>query len=86
MNNYFALDKLRNCIKEYQFLRNHLYVVTQMIKNLTEMQETQVGSLSWDDLLEKGMATQFSILVRRIPLNEEPGGLQLMGSQRVGHD
>ena len=57
-----------------------------MIKNLTAMQETQVESLSWDDLLEKGMATQFSILAWRIPLNEEPGGLQSMPSQKVGHN
>ena len=53
-----------------------------MIKNLTAMQETQVESLSWDDLLEKGMATQFSILAWRILWTEEPGGLQSMGSQR----
>ena len=57
-----------------------------MIKNLTAMQETQVESLSWDDLLEKGMATQFSILAWRIPLNEEPGGLQSMPSQKLGHN
>ena len=57
-----------------------------MIKNLTAMQETQVESLSWDDLLEKGMATQFSILSWRVPWSEEPGGIYSMGSQRVGHD
>ena len=50
------------------------------------MQETQVRSLGQEDPLEKGMATHSSILAWRIPLAEEPGGLQCMGSQRVGHD
>ena len=50
------------------------------------MQEPWVWSLGWDDPLEKGMATHSSILVWRIPCTEEPGGLQSMGSQRVGHD
>ena len=45
------------------------------------MQETQVQSLDWEDSLEKGMATQSSILVWRIPWMEEPGGLQSMGSK-----
>ena len=50
------------------------------------VQETWVGSLSQEDPLEKEMATQSSILAWRIPWTEEPGGLQSMGSQRVGHD
>jgi len=50
------------------------------------MQEIQVRSLGWEDPLEKGMATHSSILAWRIPWTEEPGGLQSMGSQRVGHD
>ena len=48
--------------------------------------EDQVQSLGQEDALEKGMATHSSILARRIPRREEPGGLQSMGSQRVGHD
>ena len=48
------------------------------------MLETQ--SLGWEDLLEKEMATHSSILAWRIPRTEEPGGLQSVGSQRVGHD
>ena len=40
----------------------------------------------WEDFLEEGMATHFSTLTWRIPWREEPGGLQFMGSQRVGHD
>ena len=51
-----------------------------------EMSETQVQDLGWEDLLDKGMATQFSILAWRIPWTEKPGGLQSMGLQRVGHD
>ena len=45
------------------------------------MQETQLQSLGWEDPLEKGMATHSSILARRIPQTEEPGGLQIMESQ-----
>ena len=50
------------------------------------MQETQVRSLGWEDLLEKEMATHSSILARRMPRTEEPGRLQSVGSQRVGRD
>ena len=46
----------------------------------------QVQSLGQEDLLENEMATHFGILTRRIPWTEEPGGLQSMGSQGVGHD
>ena len=56
-----------------------------MVKNLPAMQETQVQSLDQEDALEKGMATHSSI-AWRIPWTEEPGGLQSMGLQRVGHD
>ena len=61
-------------------------LVAQMVKNLPAMHETWVQSLAWEDPLEKGMATHSSILPWRIPWTEEPGGLQSMGSQRVGHD
>ena len=60
-------------------------LVAQMVKNLPEMWETQVQSLGQEDPLEKGMATHSSILGWEIPWTEEPGGLQSMGSQRVGH-
>ena len=50
------------------------------------MQETQFQSLGWEAPLEKEMATQFSILAWRIPWTEEPGGLQSMGSERVGYN
>ena len=57
-----------------------------MVKNLPAMQETRVPSLGQKDTLEKGIATHSSILAWRIPWTEEPGGLQSVGSQRVGHD
>ena len=61
-------------------------LMAQMVKNLLAMQETLVRSLGWEDPLEKGMATHFSFLAWKIPGIEEPGGLQYMGSQRVGHN
>ena len=60
-----------------------------MVKNLLLMQETQktwVRSRGGEDPLEEGMATCSSILAWKISWTEEPGGLQSMGSQRVGHD
>ena len=61
-------------------------LVAQTVKNLPAMEETQVWPLGQKDPLEKGMATHSSILAWRIPWTEEPGRLQSMGSQRVGHD
>ena len=61
------------------------HLVVQAVKNLLAMQETQFQFLGWEDPLENGMATRSSIFVWRIPWTEEPGGLQSMGSQRVGH-
>ena len=60
--------------------------MAQTVKNLLAMQETWVPFLGWEDPLEKGMATQPSIPAWKIPWTEEPGGLQPMRSQRVGHD
>ena len=57
-----------------------------MVKNLPAMRETRVQFLGQEDPLEKGMATHFSILAGRIPWTEEPGRLQSIGSQRVGHN
>ena len=58
--------------------------MAQTVKNLPAMQETWVWSLSWEDPLEKGMATHSSILAWRIPWTEEPGKLQFMESQTAG--
>ena len=60
--------------------------VVQRLKRLPAMWETWVRSLGWEDPLAKEMATHSSTLTWRIPWREEPGGLQSMGSQRVGHD
>ena len=54
--------------------------------DLLTMQETWVWYLGWEDPLEKAMATHANILAWKISWTEEPGGLQSMGSQRVGHD
>ena len=58
----------------------------QMVNSLPAMQETWVRSLVWKDPLEKGMVTHSSTLAWRISWTEEPGRLQSMGFQRVGHD
>ena len=61
-------------------------LVAQRLKRLPALWETWVRSLGQEEPLEKEMATHSSILAWRIPWTEEPGGLQSMGSQRVGHD
>ena len=74
----------------FLFLLFHLVVraslVAQMVKRLPAMQETQVWSLGREDSLEKEMVTHSSTLAWKIPWTEEPGSLQSMGSQRVGHN
>ena len=60
--------------------------MAQTVKHLPAVRETQLRSLGWEDPLEKEMATHSSNVVWKIPWTEEPGGLQSMGSQRVGHD
>ena len=57
-----------------------------MVKSLPATWETQIQSLGWEDPLEKEMATHSSILAWKILWMEEPGRLQSMGLQRVGHD
>ena len=64
------------------------FMVAHMLKNSPAMQKTWVRTLGWGDPLEEGMATHFSILAwtGKSSWTEEPGGLPLMGSKRVGHD
>ena len=62
------------------------FLVAQIVKNLPAIQEIQVQLLGREDPLEKGVATHLSMLAWRIPWTEEPGGLQSMGSQGVGHE
>ena len=60
--------------------------MAQLVKSLPAVQETQVQSLDQEDPLEKEMATHSSILVWKIPQMEDPGQLESMVSQGVGHD
>ena len=59
------------------------FLVSQTVKRLPTIRETQVQSPGWEDFLEKKMATHSSILAWIIPWTEEPGGLQSMGSQEL---
>ena len=61
-------------------------LVAQRVKPLSTMRETWVRALGWEDTLEKEMAIHSSAIAWKIPWTEEPGRLQSMGSQRVGHD
>ena len=61
-------------------------LIAELVKNPPVMQETLVQFLGQEDPLEEGMATLSSVLAWRIPWTEEPGGLQSIGLQRVGHD
>ena len=61
-------------------------LVAQMVKPLSTIWETRVRSLGWEDPLEKEMAIHSRTIAWKIPWMEEPGGLQSIGSQRVGHD
>ena len=61
-------------------------LVAQTVKRLSTMLEARVRSLGWEDPLEKEMAIHSSTIAWKIPWTEEPGRLQSMGSQRVGHD
>ena len=60
--------------------------MAEMVKNLPALRETWVQSLGREDPLEEGVATHCGILAWRIPWTEEPGGLQSVGSHRVGQD
>ena len=71
------------------FMYSSMYMaslVAQTVKRLPVVRETWVQSLGWEDPLEKEMATHSSTLAWKILWTEEPGRLQSMGSQRVGHD
>ena len=78
--------KMKNSRIWAQLITVRASLVAQSVKNLPAVQETQVQFLGWEDPLEKEMATHSSILAWKIAWTEEPGGLQSMGSQRVGHN
>ena len=74
----------------YEKILNHIHswasLVAQLVNSPLAMQETQVRSLGWEDSLEKALATHSGILAWIIPWTEEPGRLQSMGLQRLGHN
>ena len=71
----------------YSYMYVYKYgLLAQLVRNPPAMQQTWVYSLDWEDPPEEGMATHSSILAWRIPWTEEPGRLQSIGLQRVGHD
>ena len=61
-------------------------LLAQTVKRLSTMWETWVRAPGWEDPLEKGMAIHTRTIAWKIPWTEEPGRLQAMGSQRVGHN
>ena len=65
---------------------NRTSLLAQTVKCLSTMRKTRVRSLGWEDPLEKEMAIHSSTIAWKIPWTEEPGRLQSMGSQRVGHN
>ena len=66
-------------------IRGRTSLAAQTVKRLSTVQETRIRALGWEDPLEKEMAIHSSTIVWKIPWTEEPGRLQSMGSQRVGH-
>ena len=76
----------RSPTEENGYLLQWASLVVQLIKNLPALQETLVQFLGWEDPLEPRTATHSSILAWRIPWTEEPGRLQTVRLQRVGHD
>ena len=78
------LSKLLNFSGSYPL--HGVSLVAQMVKSLPEMQRPRVQFLGREDPVEKEMATYSSILAWKIPCMEEPGSLQSMGSERVGHN
>ena len=82
----WSSHEMSNVTLLFSFGSCHGFPCGSVLKNPSTMQEMQVRSLGEEDPLEEGKATHSSILAWRIPWTEEPGGLQSMGSQRVGHD
>ena len=75
---------MSHCINKTRYTMTARVALT--VKRLSTMRETQVQSLGWEDPLEKEMAIHSSTIAWKIPWTEEPGRLQSMGLQRVGHD
>ena len=87
MNKCFYLGKLYyDTGSVTSFNNSWASLVAQMVKNPSAMWETWVQSLVWENPLEEGMAAHSSVLAWRTPWTEEPGELQSIGLQRVGHN
>ena len=80
------MGKFELLLSNLGICRHWASLVAQMVRNLPPMQENRVQSLGQEDSLEKEMATHYSTLAWKIPWTENPGRLQSVGSQRVGHD
>ena len=81
-----GITKSRTRLSDFTFTFFWASLLAQRLKHLPAMRETWVPSLGWEDPLEKEMAIHSSIFAWTIPWREEPGRLQSMRSQRVGHD
>ena len=81
-----VIDRVSWCAAIHGVTKSRTSLVAQMVKRLCTMRETWVQSLGREDLLKKGMAPHSSTLAWKIPWTEEPGRLESIGSQRVGHD
>ena len=79
-----SLNSTEELTLRFWCLRTSL--VAQTEKRLSTVRETWVRALGWEDPLEKEMAIHSSTVAWKIPWTEEPGRLQSMGSQRVGHN
>ena len=86
LENKIKINTIYNSLKNIKYIGIRASLVAWMVKHLPTMWETRVRSLGQEDPLEKEMATHSSIHAWKIPWTEEPGGLQSMGSQRVGHN
>ena len=86
----YLTEFLKNVIRKYKVLIEYMGFPSGSVVNSTPAmqgrQVMRVRSLGWKDPLEEGMETNSSILARKIPWTEEPGGLQSMGSPRVRHN
>ena len=86
LENKIKINTIYNSVKNIKYIGIRASLVAWTVKRLPTMRETRVRSLGQEDPLEKEMATHSSIHAWKIPWTEEPGGLQSMGSQRVGHN
>ena len=83
---FYAKEIIFYIYTQLNFTNRRVSLVAQRVKNLPEVEETQVQFLDWENPLEKRMPSHCSILDWRIPWTEEPGWLHSIESQRVGHD